>query len=121
MFSAARTAPSGARSWPTTTTSSRSSTRLTPPTIAAGPARSRSNREAAPPHGRRPRDPRTRRAAAPDVHLLPGVRTCRRSSRWSPDEPVADARLVAALRGQVRTDEWRAAVTQIAADGHARG
>jgi hypothetical protein len=63
-------------------------------------------------------DPRTRRAAARIMHLLPDesylaalVLLVR-----DPDQAVADSAW-RALRGQLRTDEWRAAVTQIAADG----
>ena len=62
--------------------------------------------------------PHTRRAGARIMHLLP-------DESYLPalvplvgdaDEAVADAAW-RALRGQVRTDEWRAAVTRIAADG----
>ena len=63
-------------------------------------------------------DPRTRRAAARIMHLLPDESYLPALVPLvdDPDEPVADAAW-RALRGQLRTDEWRAAVTQIAADG----
>jgi hypothetical protein len=63
-------------------------------------------------------DPGTRRAAARIMHLLP-------DASYLPalvplvgdsDPTVADAAW-RALRGQLRTDEWRAAVAQMAADG----
>ncbi len=63
-------------------------------------------------------DPRTRRAAARIMHLLPDESYLPALVPLvdDPDESVADAAW-RALRGQLRTDEWRAAVTQIAADG----
>ena len=63
-------------------------------------------------------DPRTRRAAARIMHLLPDESYLPALVPLvdDPDPPVADAAW-RALRGQLRTDEWRAAVTQIAADG----
>jgi HEAT repeat protein len=63
-------------------------------------------------------DPRTRRAAARIMHLLPDESYLPALVPLvdDPDEPVADAAW-RALRGQLRTDEWRAAVTQIAAEG----
>jgi HEAT repeat protein len=63
-------------------------------------------------------DPRTRRAAARIMHLLPDESYLPALVPLvdDPDEGVADAAW-RALRGQLRTDEWRAAVTQIAADG----
>ena len=74
-------------------------------------------REAAPRMAAAP-DPRTRRAAARIMHLLPDEAYLPALVPLvdDPDEPVADAAW-RALRGQLRTDEWRAAVTQIAADG----
>jgi HEAT repeat protein len=66
-------------------------------------------------------DPRTRRAAARIMHLLPDESYLPALVPLvdDPDEPVADAAW-RALRGQLRTDEWRAAVAQIAADGPPR-
>jgi HEAT repeat protein len=63
-------------------------------------------------------DPLTRRAAARIMHLLPDESYLPALVPLvdDPDEPVADAAW-RALRGQLRTDEWRAAVTRIAADG----
>jgi hypothetical protein len=63
-------------------------------------------------------DPRTRRAAARIMHLLPdeSYLPALVPLVGDPDERVAGAAW-RALRGQLRTDEWRAAVTQIAADG----
>jgi HEAT repeat protein len=63
-------------------------------------------------------DPRTRRAAARIMHLLPDESYLPALAPLvdDPDPPVADAAW-RALRGQLRTDEWRAAVAQIAADG----
>jgi HEAT repeat protein len=63
-------------------------------------------------------DPRTRRAAARIMHLLPDAAYLPALVPLvdDPDERVADSAW-RALRGQLRTDEWRAAVTRIAADG----
>jgi HEAT repeat protein len=63
-------------------------------------------------------DPRTRRAAARIMHLLPDESYLPALVPLidDPDESVADAAW-RALRGQLRTDEWRAAVTRIATDG----
>jgi HEAT repeat protein len=63
-------------------------------------------------------DPVTRRAAARIMHLLPDESYLPALVPLvdDPDEPVADAAW-RALRGQLRTDAWRAAVAQIAADG----
>jgi HEAT repeat protein len=63
-------------------------------------------------------DPRTRRAAARIMHLLPDESYLPALVPLvdDPDPPVADAAW-RALHGQLRTDDWRAAVTQIAADG----
>ena len=69
-------------------------------------------------------DSRTRRAAARIMHLLPDETYLPALVPLvgDPDERVADSAW-RALRGQLRTDEWRAAVTRIAADGppHRRG
>lgn len=63
-------------------------------------------------------DPVTRRAAARIMHLLPDESYLPALVPLvdDPDERVADAAW-RALRGQLRTDAWRAAVAQIAADG----
>jgi HEAT repeat protein len=63
-------------------------------------------------------DPHTRRAAARIMHLLPDESYLPALVPLvdDPDESVADAAW-RALRGQLRTDEWRAAVARIAADG----
>ena len=63
-------------------------------------------------------DPLTRRAAARIMHLLPDESYLPALVPLvdDPDASVADAAW-RALRGQLRTDEWRAAVAQIAADG----
>ena len=88
----------------------------------AWPARPRARRQAAPARPRRawPRadDRRTRRAAARIMHLLPDESYLPALVPLvdDPDPPVADAAW-RALRGQLRTDEWRAAVARIAADG----
>ena len=52
------------------------------------------------------------------MHLLPDESHLAgaRPAVADPDEPVADAAW-RALRGQLRTHEWRAALKQIAADG----
>jgi hypothetical protein len=65
-------------------------------------------------------DPCTRRAAARIMHLLPDESYLAALVPLvdDPDERVA-ASAWRALRGQVRTDEWRAAVTQIADAGPA--
>ncbi len=69
-------------------------------------------------------DPHTRRAAARIMHLLPDESYLPALVPLidDPDEGVADAAW-RALRGQLRTDEWRAAVSRIAAGGppHRRG
>jgi len=63
-------------------------------------------------------DPLTRRAAARIMHLLPDESYLPALVPLvdDPDESVADAAW-RALRGQLRTDDWHAAVTRIAADG----
>jgi hypothetical protein len=63
-------------------------------------------------------DPHTRRAAARIMHLLPDESYLAALVALvdDPDERVAGAAW-RALRGQLRTDDWRAAVTRIAADG----
>jgi HEAT repeat protein len=63
-------------------------------------------------------DPRARRAAARIMHLLPDASYLPALVPLTrdPDEEVADAAW-RALRGQLRTDEWRAAVTQLADHG----
>jgi len=63
-------------------------------------------------------DPVTRRAAARIMHLLPDESYLPALVPLvdDPDERVADAAW-RALRGQLRTGEWHAAVAQIAADG----
>ena len=62
-------------------------------------------------------DPRTRRAAARIMHLLPDESYLAALLPLvdDPDPDVASAAW-RALHGQVRTDGWRAAVEQIAAD-----
>src|SRR3954454_24943872 len=63
-------------------------------------------------------DPLTRRAAARIMHLLPDQSYLPALVPLvdAPDERVADAAW-RALRGQLRTDEWRAAVSRTAAGG----
>jgi HEAT repeat protein len=63
-------------------------------------------------------DPPTRRAAARIMHLLPDESYLPALVPLvdDPDESVADAAW-RALRGQLRTDEWHAAVARIATDG----
>jgi len=63
-------------------------------------------------------DPVTRRAAARIMHLLPDEAYLPALIPLvdDPDERVADAAW-RALRGQLRTDAWRAALTRIAAEG----
>jgi HEAT repeat protein len=65
-------------------------------------------------------DPHTRRAAARIMHLLPDESYLPALVPLvdDPEPPVADAAW-RALRGQLRTDGWRAAVERIAADGPA--
>jgi HEAT repeat protein len=77
-------------------------------------------REAAPRMAAAP-DPLTRRAAARIMHLLPDESYLPALVPLvdDPDESVADAAW-RALRGQLRTDDWRAAVSRIAADGPPR-
>jgi HEAT repeat protein len=77
-------------------------------------------REAAPRMAAAP-DPLTRRAAARIMHLLPDESYLPALVPLvdDPDESVADAAW-RALRGQLRTDDWRAAVSRIAADGPRR-
>jgi HEAT repeat protein len=66
-------------------------------------------------------DALTRRAAARIMHLLPDESYLPALVPLvdDPDESVADAAW-RALRGQLRTDDWRAAVFRIAADGPPR-
>ena len=74
-------------------------------------------RDAAPRMAAAP-DALTRRAGARIMHLLPDESYLPALVPLvdDPDESVADAAW-RALRGQLRTDEWRAAVTRIATDG----